>query len=344
MAYNNLYTSIKSKPIEEEPMSDYVTEAWYKMLREHNGTKRVYDVDPYVEVYQFRPNLYGFFNHIIDSGGTVWMWLIIGPEKAMLIDTSFGVGDLKGLVNEITAEHNNGQSMPLIVANTHCSPDHSYGNCQFEVCYSHQLQAPDMEWKQNEGIRHYLTDDDGKPIWVEFDTADFVPFKRYEFVGVPDHYKFDLGRQEDGTPYLVELINVPGHQPGHSTYLDKQGRFLIGGDSFPIGGLTGGSDFSADARHARDPFQGSWLPSEDSMRKCTTLRDALIRLSERLGDFDRIFCGHGVQDLDSHLVLDMIETCNQIIADPDNYDGTRGDRRLKKIPGGGYMPYYEKGI
>lgn len=332
MPYGN-YENFISKPIEEESMGDYNTEAWFKMLRTANKTKRVYDVDPYVEVYQFRENLYGLLTHILDSGGLVWMFLIIGPEKAMLVDTSFGVGDLKGLVNEITG------GMPLIVVNTHCSPDHSYGNCQFDRCYSHQLQAPDMEWKQDEGIRKYLTDDDGKPIWVEFDTKDFVPFKRYEFVGVPDGHIFDLGGG-----YEIELINIPGHQPGHSAYLDKQGRFLIGGDSFPIGGLTGGSDFHADKRHERDPFQGSWLPSEDSMRKCTTLRDALIRLSRRLNEFDSIFCGHGVQDLNSRLVLDMIETCNKIIADPDDYDGLRGDRRLKKIPGGGYMPYYENGV
>lgn len=322
-----------SKPIIEEPVNDYNTQAWFKMLRTANKTKRVYDVDPYVEVYQFRENLYGLLTHILDSGGLVWMWLILGPEKAMLVDTSFGVGDLKGLVDEIT------EGMPLIVVNTHCSPDHSYGNCQFDRCYSHQLQAPDMEWKQDEGIRKYLLDDDGKPIWVEFDPKDFVPFRRYEFVGVPDGHLFDLGQG-----YEIELINVPGHQPGHSTYLDKQGRFLIGGDSFPVGGLTGGSDFYADKRHERDAFQGSWLPSEDSMRKCTTLRDGLIRLSRRLDDFDSIFCGHGVQDLDSHLVLDMIQACNEIIAHPDEYDGERGDRRLMKIHGGSYMPYYKNGV
>ena len=332
MPYGN-YTEMISRPVEEEGFSDYMTEAWYKMLRTANRTKRVYDVDPYVEVYQFRENLYGLLTHVLDSGGLVWMWLILGPEKAMLIDTSFGVGDLKGLVDEITG------GMPLIVANTHCSPDHSYGNCQFDRCYSHQLQAPDMEWKQDEGIRKYLTDDDGKPIWVTFDPADFVPFRRYEFVGVPDGYRFDLGQG-----YEVELVNIHGHQPGHSAYLDRQGRFLIGGDAFPIGGLTGGSDFHADARHARDAFQGSWLPSEDSMRKCTTLRDALLRLARRLDEFASIFCGHGVQDLNSHLVLDMIETCNQIIANPDEYDGTQGERRLKKIRGGGYMPFYPNGV
>ncbi len=333
MAYGNLKSMI-STPIFEEMQPGPEEKAWYDRLRGGGHNKRVYDVDPYVEVYQFRENLYGLLTHILDTGGgLVWMWLIIGPEKAMLVDTSFGVGNLKGLVDEITG------GMPLIVVNTHCSPDHSYGNCQFERCYSHQLQAPDMEWKQNEGIRKYLTDDDGNPIWVNFDPKDFVPFKRYEFVGVPDCHIFDLGQG-----YEIELINVPGHQPGHSTYLDKQGRFLIGGDAFPIGGLTGGSDFHADKRHEHDAFQGSWLPSEDSMRKCTTLRDALIRLSRRLNEFDSIFCGHGIQDLSSDLVLDMIETCDRIIAHPDQYDGERGDRRLMKMKNGSYMPYYKNGI
>lgn len=326
------YKEMISKPYGEESMGPEA-DAWFMDLRQNNPTKRVYDVDPYVEVYQFRDNLYGFLNHILDSYGLVWMWLIIGPEKAMLIDTSFGVGDLKGLVNEITG------GMPLIVANTHCSPDHSYGNCQFDRCYSHQLQVPDMEWKQNEGIRHYLMDDDGKPIWVDFDPKDFVPFKRYEFIGVPDGHIFDLGQG-----YEIELVNIPGHQPGHSAYLDKQGRLLIGGDSFPIGGLTGGSDFTADERHARDAFQGSWLPSEDSMRKCTTMRDAFLRLAKRMDTFDKIFCGHGIQDLDKQLLLDLIEGCNQIIAHPEDYDDIRGDRMFKRIRSGGMMPYFKNGV
>ena len=141
MAYGNLKDMISTPIFEEMPLRGEQKE-WYDELRGGGHNKRVYDVDPYVEVYQFRENLYGLLTHILDTGGgLVWMWLIIGPEKAMLVDTSFGVGNLKGLVDETTG------GMPLIVVNTHCSPDHSYGNCQFERCYSHQLQAPDMEWK-----------------------------------------------------------------------------------------------------------------------------------------------------------------------------------------------------
>ena len=333
MPYGN-YKEFITKPKFVEGNPPAPVQEWYDKLRNENPTKRVYDVDPYVEVYQFEPNLYGFLTLMLDvGGGLVWQWLIDGPEKAMLIDTGFGLGDLKGLVNEITG------GKPIIVANTHCSPDHSYGNWQFDECFSHNLQIPDMEWKQNPGIVAYLLDDDGVPIWADYDPKDMVPWKRYKFTGVPDGHIFDLG---DG--YEVELVNIPGHQPGHSAYLDKQGRFLIGGDSFPSGGLTGGSDFHADERHARDPFQGSWLPSEDSMRKCTCLRDALGRLEKRLDQFDKIYCGHGIQGLDANIIHDMVETCDQIIADPKTYDGTRGPRFFRYMKNGGMIEWFEGGV
>jgi hypothetical protein len=47
--------------------------------------------------------------------GAPWMYLVIGHEKALLVDTSFGLGNLKGLVDEITG------AMEVIVVNTHAS-------------------------------------------------------------------------------------------------------------------------------------------------------------------------------------------------------------------------------
>ena len=105
-----------------------------KQLREKDKTRKVYDCNPYIEVYQFRDNMYGLFNQNCDGAGDVWMYLIIGPEKAMLIDT---------LVDEITG------GRPIIVVNTHSHFDHAYGNCRFERAYCHEYEAPIIE-KQNE--------------------------------------------------------------------------------------------------------------------------------------------------------------------------------------------------
>ena len=130
--------------------------AFLKELREHDKTKKVYDVNPYAEVYQFRDNLYGILTESLDGMGDPWMYLIVGPEKAMLIDTGFGVGDLKGLVREITGD------MPLIVVNTHAHFDHAYGNFQFDRVYCHEYEVPRLEAKRNPHIWDYLFDENGQ--------------------------------------------------------------------------------------------------------------------------------------------------------------------------------------
>ncbi len=329
--YNHKYTSMitVTPSLPGRKPHYYAEDAWINLLRASNSTKRHYDVNPYVEVYQFRENLYGLLTSLIDAGGFVWMWLIEGPEKAMLIDTSFGIGKLKELCQEITG------GKPVIVANTHCSCDHSYGNCQFEKAYCHELQVPDMNWKQDPKLWDYLINEDGSFLCVPFQKEDIIPFKQYEVIGVPDGYQFDLGQS-----YEIELIWTPGHQPGHAAFLDKQGRFLIGGDCINCGAIaiSGGSDFHADEKHARDLFQGSHYPTEDPRRTVIAQREGLLRLAARLDDFDSVFCGHGIQDYSSKIVLNLIDTCDKIIADPDCYELTEKDgRRNAAVRGGGHI-------
>jgi len=305
-------------------------------LREHNNTKKVYDQNPFVEVYQLRENLYGFLSTMLDvENGLVWMYLIIGPEKALLVDTSFGHGDLKGLCDRITG------GMPIILTNTHCSCDHSYGNCQFERSYNHVDLVDDLNWKQDPGIWDYLFDENGQGIWADIHREDIIAFKEYEVIGVPDGHIFDLGQD-----YQVELVWLPGHQPGHSGFLDQQSRVLIAGDAVCGGGvsLSGGSDFHADPRHARDLFQGSTIPTGDHRRTVTAYRDSLVTLSRRLDTFDYIFGGHGPNDLHSSLIPYIIEACDQIVANPDGYDFKLGDTLNKYVRGWGHIMYYRNGI
>jgi len=103
---------LKSKRIKHDAPIDPISWAYMKELRENNKTKTIYPVNPYVEVYQFRDSLYGWFTHNLDGGGDVWMFLVVGPERALLIDTAYGLGDLPGLAAEITG------GKPLLVANT----------------------------------------------------------------------------------------------------------------------------------------------------------------------------------------------------------------------------------
>lgn len=319
-----------------KPPRCYAEDAWLKALRTFSPAEHTYNINPHVEVYPFRKNLYGLMFSLLDTGGYGWMWLIDGPERAMLIDTGYGLGDLKGLCSEITG------GKPLIVGNTHCSCDHSYGNCQFEQVYCHELQTVDLNWKQDPRIWDYLINEDSSCLCVPFDRADIIPFRTYQVIGVPDGHHFDLGQG-----YEIELIWTPGHQPGHAAYLDKQGRFLLGGDCICCGdiSISGGSDFHADPRHARDLFQGSRYPSEDPCRTVAAQREGLLRLAARLDDFDRVFCGHGIQDFSSEIVLDLIETCGKILAHPKDFEPfENGGRCRASVNGGGHIYFYKNGI
>ena len=59
-------------------------------------------------------------------------------DKAMLVDTGFGIGDLKGLVESLTA-------LPVFVVNTHNHGDHVQGNPQFGKVYIHSMDAPGLD-------------------------------------------------------------------------------------------------------------------------------------------------------------------------------------------------------
>ena len=60
---------------------------------------------------------------VICYHGTLYCYLLIGSEKAMLIDTAYGDGDLRAFVETITDK-------PVMVCNTHGHFDHTGGNAR----------------------------------------------------------------------------------------------------------------------------------------------------------------------------------------------------------------------
>ena len=60
----------------------------------------------------------------IDESGVANCYLLIGDEKALLIDTGCGAGNLKEAVEKIT-------NKPLYVAVTHRHPDHAVEVLQY---------------------------------------------------------------------------------------------------------------------------------------------------------------------------------------------------------------------
>lgn len=291
-----IHSDLKSKRIKFDTPQNQISWAYMKELREHNRTRKIYPANPYVEVYQFRDNEYELFSENCDGLGDFFMHLIIGPEKAMLIDCGYGLGDTKRLVDELTG------GKPLIVANTHEHPDHAYGNCRFDKVYCHEYLAPYLEM-QNSHQWDYLFDDYGDNIWLQFDRRDLPAFKKYEVAGVKDGHTFNLGGD-----YEIELIFTGGHSPGHAAYLDKKNRILYTGDNIC-------SDVSS-CGSINVPRPGP----HGEQTELKVYRDNVQRLVDRIDQYDYIFPNHFMTNLENNLMPNILEACDSILANPESYD------------------------
>ena len=318
MAMNRAINSpIKSRRFDMAELIYHSSWAFMRELRTHNKTKKIYEVDPYAEVYTFRENLYGIFAENIDGKGDAWSYLILGPQKALLIDTNFGLGNLKGLVAQLIGDRE------LLVANTHPHADHAGGNAQFGQVHILKEDAEMLRTHMNEPLlNEKILDRDGSCRYVDFDAQDMIEQKPYEIVEIPDGYVFDLG---DG--YEVETMRLAGHSNGQAAFLDKQNRTLFPGDDIiamrvGIGGKEPGT-----------------------LRE---FRDNMVKLAARMQEFDGVFPGHFIVDIDSSVVLDIVDTLDFIIEEPGNYDYTeeseRGVSYCKTVKGLGCIAYQLEGI
>ena len=89
----------------------------------YSNFKKLPTSEDWFEVYEIASNLFAFCEtrHYENTA----ISLIVGPEKAVLIDTGCGIGDLHKAVAEVTDK-------PVIVVNTHTHLDHLGSNRQFD--------------------------------------------------------------------------------------------------------------------------------------------------------------------------------------------------------------------
>lgn len=131
-------------------------------------------------------------------------YIVVGNEKALVIDTMNGYEDVKAIAETITG-------LPLIVVNTHGHPDHIFGNIYFEQVYLH----PD-DW---ELARNYIELPEYRKAVGELRKK--IP----RYLPIYGGDIFHLGGLE------LEVFHIPGHTPGGICILDRQDRILFTGDS-----------------------------------------------------------------------------------------------------------------
>ena len=162
--------------------------------------------------------------YIIHYGEALDVFLLLGDERALLIDTAYGRGDFPNIVNMLAGERE------LYVVNTHGHFDHTGGNRWFPRVYMHKnamayanhaFGALNDEWLAN------------------------MPYPDYEMVAVDDGYVFELGGRS------VEVLYTPAHSDSSLSFIDHKRRLLFSGDEFDAGQANLG-EFSSVAAFLRN--------------------------------------------------------------------------------------------
>ena len=172
------------------------------------------------EVYKLNKNTYAIYEP--NQWQETISYLLIGSERAMLVDTLQGISNLKFVVDQLT-------ELPIIVINTHSHYDHIGSNYQFDTIYGLQntYTANNARGLSNQELQGNVTPGS---IWknlpknFSFEFYESKSYKIDKFVKNGD--VIDLGNRK------IEVILVPGHSPDSIILIDKKNRLMLTGDSF----------------------------------------------------------------------------------------------------------------
>jgi hydroxyacylglutathione hydrolase len=211
-----------------------------------------------IVLIQRRIHMSNFTTNKISEGfysieqGFVRSFLIEGHKEALLIDTGVGGGNLKKYVEEIT-------KLPVTVVFTHADGDHVGDAAQFERSIMHPSEFDYYNSKKENAVSM-------EPVWE----GDII----------------DVGT------YSLEVILIPGHTPGSIALLEKEKRFLIGGDSIQL---------------------GSSIFMFGNGRNLQAYRASMKKLQSRLKEFDTVYASHGVLSVETDMINLLYEAAGKIM-------------------------------
>lgn len=159
--------------------------------------------------------------YVIDQFCSLRMYFVVGSERALLIDTGYGLNDYRPLLREITDK-------PILVVDTHGDIDHVTGNYLFDEVHISVHDFRDLPVGDNREIRRMMYEQ----YTPYFKMEENMPFEEWMTHSVMDTkyrlidegFVFDLGDRK------LEVIAVPGHTPGSIALLEKNSGYLFSGD------------------------------------------------------------------------------------------------------------------
>ncbi len=146
-------------------------------------------------------------------------YLIVGSERAALIDTGMGVGDMAAVVRDLTDK-------PVTVLLSHAHWDHIGGNTGFEEILIHPAEADELpKGFPNERLQRWFAPErlsGPLPEGVSVDTLTIPPSTATGLLNEGD--VIDLGDRQ------LEVWHLPGHSPGGLVFIDRANGVLFSTD------------------------------------------------------------------------------------------------------------------
>lgn len=217
----------------------------------------------------------------ISDGSDVCEYLVEGDTGALLIDTGYGIGDLRGFIESIV-------STPYEVMCTHGHVDHAPGVGQFDAAYLHVDDFDLYLRHADEALRRAHLD--SFPDHQEEVTANgMVPPCPEVLKPLDPEHVFDLGGVH------VHLIAVPGHTAGMVVPIVEEDRLVNFGDACGVGTLLNLDESTTIERYL----------------------DSLRNLAAHEDEWEIVVRQHGTCSSTKAILHDNIELCEQILAGTD---------------------------
>jgi glyoxylase-like metal-dependent hydrolase (beta-lactamase superfamily II) len=175
-------------------------------------------------------------------------YLILGSERAVLLDTGMGISNIRAAVEKLT-------DLPVLVVNSHYHFDHVGGNHLFDDIAIHELGSeplqagPPPHWFSRylaaieEVLAQYAVFREIDQAWFQilgpemqmrplpesFDRAAWRTVTTVPTRLLKDGDTLDLGGR------TLEVLHTPGHTPDSICLLDDASRIMFTGDTIDTG-------------------------------------------------------------------------------------------------------------
>lgn len=253
------------------------------------------------------------------------MYFINGGSKVLLIDTGFGLTDLKAVIRKTCGEK------PIIVVNTHAHIDHNSGNYQFAEVYVGRYDEP---------FSHKMIDEDERRLSVEmffqkavlcgYDLSEWKPGRCACVRTLEDGDEIDLGE------YCLRVIEIPGHTIGSIALLEEKQGWLFTGDTI----LTWEAWGHLSLRACTNPAPSATLHTYfKSIERLYSMRDAINTVYPAHGTPENIE-GYTQYTMPAEILSIYYEGIKDIVEKGDigeNYHHLVEDGKVKMFTVGGIV-------